>query len=291
MQGLASLLYLKTRTASAAEYRRNPKLAAKHGVRAFVALVLAIASFTVVRAQAPTGIAPQASITVFAAASLQDALTGAAKDFTATSGIAVRFSFDASSTLARQIEAGAPADLFASADLDWMEYLTKRDLIVPHTRLNLLGNRLVVIAPKNSPLVTLSLDTPSIEATLGDGRIATGAVETVPAGRYAKAALEKLGLWAFLQGRIAPAENVRAALAYVARGEAPLGIVYVTDAAAEPKVKVVASFPPGSYPPIVYPFAVVAAAKERDGAERFLAFLQGPDAHRSFAAQGFSFAE
>ncbi len=277
---------------SAASAARKTGLSCVRGARrlattffhVFVALL--VVTPTVASAQALPAKA-QGSITVFAAASLQDALNGAAKDFTATSGIAVKFSFDASSTLARQIEAGAPADLFASADLDWMEYLANRNLIVPQSRVNLLGNRLVVIAPKDAPLTTLALDAPSFEAALGAGRLATGAVETVPAGRYAKAALEKLGLWPSLQSRIAPAENARAALAYVARGEAPLGIVYATDAAAEPKVKIVASFPPDSYPPIVYPFALVAVTK-RDGAARFLAFLQSPDARRSFAARGFS---
>ena len=234
--------------------------------------------------------AAQNAVTVFAAASLQNALTAAAKEFTATSGIAVKFSFDSSSTLARQIEEGAPADLFASADEDWMDYLAQRDLIEPKTRVNLLSNRLVIIASRDAPFGELALDAPSIEKALGAGRIATGAVETVPAGRYAKAALQKLGLWASLQNRIAPAENVRAALAYVARGEAPLGIVYATDAAAEPKVKIVASFPQDSHPPIVYPFAVVAKAKG-GGAARFLGFLQSPAARASFAAQGFSFAE
>ena len=257
---------------------------------AFSALVVTLATAAMASAQALSTGAPRGAITVFAAASLQDALDGAAKDFTAASGITVKISFEASSTLARQIEAGAPADLFASADLDWMDYLANRHLIVPQSRVNLLGNRLVVIAPKDAPFATLALDARSIEAALGDGRLATGAVETVPAGRYAKAALEKLGLWASLQTRIAPAENVRAALAYVARGEAPLGIVYATDAAAEPKVKVVASFPPGSYPAIVYPFALVDGVKGDDAA-RFLAFLQSPDARRSFAAQGFSLPE
>ena len=229
-------------------------------------------------------------VTVFAAASLQDALKAVAKDFTASTGTAVKFSFDASSTLARQIEQGAPADLFASADLDWMDYVAKRDLIDPKSRINLLGNRLVVIAPKDSSLGELKLDANSIAAALGSGRLATGAVESVPVGRYAKLALQKLGLWAGLESRIAPADNVRAALAYVARGEAPLGIVYATDAAAEPKVKVVATFPRDSYPPIVYPFAVTAGTKG-EGAARFLGYLQGPQARAIFTAQGFSFVE
>jgi molybdate transport system substrate-binding protein len=171
-----------------------------------------------------------------------------------------------------------------------MDYLSQRNLIEPKTKIDLLRNRLVVVAPKDAPLTELELDAHSLDTALGGGRIATGAVETVPVGRYAKAALQNLKLWATLENRIAPAENVRAALAYVARGEAPLGIVYATDAAAEPKVKVVAIFPPGSYPPIVYPFAVVANAKG-DGAARFLGFLQSPAARASFTAQGFSFAE
>jgi molybdate transport system substrate-binding protein len=145
-----------------------------------------------------------------------------------------------------------------------------------------------MVAPKNSATNDLKLDTASIEAALGSGRFATGAVETVPVGRYAKMALEKLGLWAALQSRIAPAENVRVALSYVARGEAPLGIVYATDAASEPRVKIVATFPRDAHPPIVYPFAVVAGAKG-DGAARFLTFLQGPVARQSFAGRGFSF--
>jgi molybdate transport system substrate-binding protein len=226
----------------------------------------------------------------FAAASLKDALGNAGKTFTAQTGIDIIFFFDASSSLAREIEEGAPADLFASADLDWMDYLAKRNLIDLSTRVNLLGNRLVVVAPKDAALTELKFDETSFETALGGGRIATGAVETVPVGRYAKLALEKLGLWTALSSRIAPADNVRVALAYVARGEAPLGIVYATDAAAEPKVKVVATIPRGSYPPIVYPFAVTVSAKG-DDAKRFLSFLQGPAARAIFTAQGFSTVE
>ena len=144
----------------------------------------------------------------------------------------------------------------------------------------------MIVAPKNSATDELKLDTASIETALGSGRIATGAID-VPIGHYAKLALEKLGLWAALQSRIAPAENVRVALSYVARGDAPLGIVYATDAASEPRVKVVATFPREAHPPIIYPFAVVTAAKG-DGAARFLSFLQGPVARQSFAARGFS---
>ncbi|MFI5010963.1 MAG: molybdate ABC transporter substrate-binding protein [Hyphomicrobiales bacterium] len=249
-----------------------------------IALALAVQCAAVSVAKA------QSAVTVFAAASLQDALSNAAREFTGKSGIAVKFSFDASSTLARQIEQGAPADLFASADLDWMDYLAKRNFIEPRTRVNLLSNRLVIVAPKDAAITELKLDAASLEAALAGGRIATGAVETVPVGRYAKMALQKLGLWATLETRIAPAENVRAALSYVARGEAPLGIVYATDAAAEPKVKIVATFPRDSHPPIIYPFAVTSAAKG-EGAARFLSFLQSPAARASFTDQGFSFVE
>jgi molybdate transport system substrate-binding protein len=199
----------------------------------------------------------------------------------------VRFSFAASSALAKQIEQGAPADIFASADLDWMDYLAQRKLIRPETRVDLLGNRLVVIAAKDSALKELKLDVASLKDALGDGRLTTGEVTSVPVGKYAKTALEKLGLWAEVQPRLAMTESVRAALALVARGEAPLGIVYATDAAVEPKVKVVATFPPDSHPPIIYPFALTADAKSTS-ARQFLDFLQGPQARQAFAAQGFS---
>jgi molybdate transport system substrate-binding protein len=228
----------------------------------------------------------QETVTVFAAASLQDALTDAAAKFTDATGIKVRFNFGATSTLAREIEEGAPVDLFASADVDWMDYLAQGDLIKLQTRVNLLSNRLVIVTPKNSPTTELKLDKASIEAALAGGRIATGAVETRH-GHYAKMALEKLGLWTALQTVIAPVENVRAALASVAGGEAPLGIVYATDAASEPRVKVVASFPRDTHPPIIYPFAVVSGAKG-NGAEGFLTFLQSPVARQSFASRFFS---
>jgi molybdate transport system substrate-binding protein len=253
------------------------------------AVRLLLVSFSMLMGCIPISRA-QESVTLFAAASLQDALKDVASGFTAASGISLKFSFDASSTLARQIEQGAPADLFASADLDWMDYLAKHDLIDTKTRVNLLSNRLVVIAPKDSAIGELKFDEPSIEAALGGGRLATGAVDSVPVGRYAKVALQKLRLWDALQARIASADNVRAALAYVARGEAPLGIVYATDAAADPRVKIVAVFPRESYPPIVYPFAVTRQAKG-DAAARFLAYLQSPAARAVFTARGFTSVE
>jgi molybdate transport system substrate-binding protein len=233
--------------------------------------------------------AAQEVVTVFAAASLKNALEEAAQSFSTTSSTPVRFSFAASSALARQIEQGAPADLFASADREWMDYLSERNLIQSATCVDLLGNRLVVIAPAESAIRDLALTADAFRLAAGQGRIAMGEVSAVPAGRYAKAALDKLGLWSEVRPRIAQTENVRAALLLVSRGEAPLGIVivYETDAKADPKVRVVAVFPPDSHPPIVYPFAVTRTAKG-DGAARFLSFLQSPQGHAFFEAQGFT---
>jgi molybdate transport system substrate-binding protein len=176
---------------------------------------------------------------VFAAASLKDALDNASAQFTKDTDVQVHRSYAASSALARQIEQGAPADLFASADLDWMNYLAQKRLIRTDTRVNLLGNKLVVIASRDSPIFDLKLDAPSILSALGaDGRLATGEVKSVPVGKYAKAAMEKLEIWSEIAQRVAMMENVRAALFLVTRGEAPLGIVYASDAKAEPRVKV-----------------------------------------------------
>ena len=239
---------------------------------------------TIGLAQSPRA---QESVTVFAAASLKNALEEVAKPFTAATGIRVRYSFAASSALARQIEQGAPADLFASADVEWMDFLAGRNLVREPTRIDLLGNKLVVIALADNPLSELALTPKAIQDAVGRGRIAVGEVASVPAGRYAKAALEKLGLWGEVQPRLAQVENVRGALLLVSRGEAPLGIVYETDAKADPKVKVVATFPESSHPPIVYPFAATAKAGG-EGALRFLDFLRGSEARRAFEAQGFT---
>ena len=228
-------------------------------------------------------------LTVFAAASLKTALDEMAPVFTAATGIPVRFSYAASSALARQVENGAPADVFASADLQWMDYLQQRGLVKPETRQSLLGNRLVVIAPADAALRTLPLTAAAISDAVGaTGRIATGEVASVPVGRYAKAALQTLGLWTMVEPRLAQTENVRAALTFVARGEAPLGIVYATDAASEPKVKVVARFPDGSHPPIIYPFAVTAGSTRTEAARQFIAALAGARARAIFEAQGFT---
>jgi molybdate transport system substrate-binding protein len=217
--------------------------------------------------------AQQAAVTAYAAASLQDALTSIGKAFTDQTHLAVRFSFASSAALARQIEQGAPADIFASADVDWMDWAQTRNLIKPQSRVDLLGNRLVLVAPSDAKFSTLALERGALLAAIEQSRLATGEVNSVPAGIYAKSALEKLGLWNDVRPRLAQADNVRAALVLVARGEAALGIVYETDAKAEPRVKVVATFPPDTHAPIVYPFALTASAKG-EGPVQFLAFLQ-----------------
>ena len=223
---------------------------------------------------------------VFAAASLKDVFEEAGKAYTAQSGVEVKFSFAASSALAKQIEAAAPADLYASADLKWMEYLDEKKLIRKDTRVNLLGNELVVIAPASSPLNALEFSEAAFTEALGDSRLATGDVTSVPVGIYAKAALQKLNLWNVVEPRLAQAENVRAALAFVARKEAALGIVYKTDALVEPAVKIIARIPEQNHEPIVYPLALTASTKN-PAAEGFLAFLKSPAARAIFERAGF----
>jgi len=221
---------------------------------------------------------------VFAAASLKNALDEVA----ALSAAKPAISYAGSSALARQIEAGAPAQLFISADLDWMDYLEKRKLIRVGTRRSLLGNRLVLIAPAGSAVKAAIGPGFPLAKLLGDGRLATADPTSVPAGKYTKAALEKLGVWDSVAGRIAPAENVRAALLLVARGEAPLGTVYATDAAVEPKVRVIAAFPDGSHPAIVYPAALTASAPASGPAANFLSLLSSPAARKVFEKYGFT---
>lgn len=238
----------------------------------------------------PSAAAPLAAeakpITVFGAASLTNALEEVSKAFTAGGGAPVKLSFAASSALARQIEAGAQADVFVSADLEWMDYLEQRKLIQAASRQNLLGNRLVLISPASSGVSVKLTQGVNLLAALGDGRLATGEVETVPVGRYAKAALTHLGVWDSVGPRIAGAENVRAALAFVARGEAPLGIVYATDARAEPRVRVVDVFAENSHPPIVYPIALTASASP--AAQAYLRYLTGAEARKVFERFGFT---
>ena len=222
---------------------------------------------------------------VFAAASLKTALDAIAGEWRRQGGKEATISYAASSTLAKQIDNGAPAELFISADAEWMDYLQERQLIDPKTRGDLLGNRLVLIAPASTGSSTRIAPGFPLAALLGDGHLAMADPASVPAGKYGKAALERLGVWSTVENRVAAAENVRAALLLVARGEAPLGIVYRTDAAAEPSVRVVGTFPPDSHPPIVYPMALTRSAGP--DAPAFAAHLRGPAARPLFEGQGF----
>jgi molybdate transport system substrate-binding protein len=248
--------------------------------RALFALLALVAA-----APAP---AQERPLTVFAAASLKNAIDDLDAAFARESGVKAVASYAASSALVKQIENGAPADVFISADLDWMDYAARKGLIRDDTPVNLLGNRLVLIAPAAAAIDRVTI-APGFDlaALAGPGRIVTGDVRAVPAGKYAKAALQKLGLWATVEGKIAMTENVRAALALVARGEAALGIVYATDAAVEPKVKAIGTFPADSHPPIVYPAALTRTAGPQ--AARYLAFLRSAAAKATFERYGFSF--
>jgi molybdate transport system substrate-binding protein len=246
----------------------------------FLALVFTAATFL-------AGPVRAADLTVFAAASLKNALDDAVKRYETKTGRKVVVSYAASSALAKQIEAGAPADIFFSADLDWMDALQKKNLIDVASRRTLLGNTLVLIAPKASTVsLPLEKDLPLLKALGPDGKLAMASVDSVPAGRYGKAALTYLGVWDAVAPRVAQADNVRAALAFVAKGEAPLGIVYGTDARAEPAVRVVGTFPAESHPEILYPVALLADAKP--DAHGFLEFLLSPEAAPAFETQGFS---
>lgn len=202
-------------------------------------------------------------------------------------GRKVALSYAASPALARQIEQGAPADLFISADVDWMDYLQQRNLIKSDIRANLADNRIVLVAPGDSTVFLTLTPGANLAGALGKGRLAMADVVAVPAGKYGKAGLEALGLWAAVGDRIAQAENVRAALLLVSRGEAPLGIVYQTDAAADPQVRVVAAFPENSHPPIVYPVALTATAISPDAAG-FLVYLKSAKARSMLEKQGFT---
>jgi molybdate transport system substrate-binding protein len=232
--------------------------------------------------------AQDTTLTVFAAASMKNAVDDINAEFTKQTGVKVTASYAASSALAKQIESGAPADVFASADLEWMDYVAQKKLIKDDTRMSLLGNRLVLIAPKDSKIGDVTIGQGFDLAKLaGDGRIATGDVKAVPVGKYAKAALEKLGSWSAAEPKFAMAENVRAALTLVGRGEAALGIVYETDAKVEPNVKIVGKFPEDSHPAIVYPVAATSTAKP--DAAKYVAFLRSSTAKAIFEKYGFTF--
>jgi molybdate transport system substrate-binding protein len=238
----------------------------------------------------PSAAADTRTVTVFAAASLKNALDEAAAAYQAKTGDRVTISYAASSALAKQIENGAPADVFASADARWMRYLEERSLLQASTRMDLLGNTLVVVAPTSSPVEKLDLTPEAFDRAVGDGKWTTGLVTSVPIGVYAKEALTRLGIWSVAEPKLAQADNVRAALSFVSRNEAVLGIVYQTDANADPKVKVVATFPAGTHEPIVYPFALTSTA-ESGSPGRFLAFLTSPEAKLVFKKQGFRVLE
>ena len=233
----------------------------------------------------PAQAAPRAPV-VLAAASLQESLTAAADGWARQGHPRPVISFAASSALARQVEAGAPADLFISADEEWMDYLAGRKLIRPQTRARLLTNRLVLVAPAANRLRLAIAPGMALAHALGTGRLAMADPESVPAGRYGREALTRLGIWPQVAPRLARAENVRAALALVARGETPLGIVYATDALAENRVRIVGVFPAASHAPISYPLAALARSANPEG-EAFRRFLLGGEAKAVFRRFGF----
>lgn len=247
--------------------------------RCFLACLLAVGSAVF----APLTAAAQ--LTVFAAASLKEALDANSRGFERATGHRVALSYAASNALARQIENGAPAHLFVSADRDWMDYLDRRGLLVPGSRRDLLGNRLVLVAPAGSVAALAIRPGLDLASALGGGRLAMANPDSVPAGKYGRAALETLGAWAAVEKRLARTENVRAALALVSRGEAPLGIVYRTDALADPRVRIVDTFPESSHPSIVYPAAQVRGADAAAGA--LLDYLAGPLARPIWEKHGF----
>lgn len=225
---------------------------------------------------------------VFAAASLKNALDAAAAAFSEKTGDTIAISYAGSAALARQIEQGAPADLFVSAHVDWMDHLAAAGLIREDSRIDLLSNRIALVAPASSDVALTIEPGFDLAGALGpDGRLAMAETTAVPAGIYGRSALERLGVWATVAGRLAQAENVRAALALVSRGEAPLGIVYATDAAADEAVRVVGLFPEETHPPIVYPAALTAESDSPVAAD-FIAFLRTPEARPFFEGEGFA---
>ena len=249
--------------------------------RCFLGAAVALLMATPVRAAD----APE-PVVVFAAASLTDAVTEVAAAFTAETRIPIKTSFAASSALARQIESGARAGVFFSADEEWMDYLQRKELIASGTRRDVLGNRLVLVAPMDSR-VTIKIEPGAAFASaLGQSHIATGDPDSVPAGKYAKAALTKLAVWDQVQRHLVRAENVRSALAFVARGEAPFGIVYLTDARIEKRVKIVGTFPEDTHAPIRYPLAATSAAGR--AGRQFVEFAAGPKAAAIFTKYGFT---
>jgi molybdate transport system substrate-binding protein len=249
----------------------------RHCLAGFVAMLC----FSVTAGTEP---APR-PVTVFAAASLTDALEQLGDQFTRATGTKVRFSFAASSVLARQIEAGAGADVMFSADQEWMDYLQRRGRIKEATRRNLLGNRLALIAPADSTLQLEIAPGFSLARSLGGGRLAMGDPDSVPVGRYAKSALTSLGVWRDVEDRLVRADDTQHALMFVARGEVPLGIVYASDARLVRNVRVIDVFPTTSHPPIIYPVALTRSASAE--AARFLDYVHGPAGRAAFVDRGF----
>lgn len=251
-----------------------------------MSLALCLVCLSVGSAAVPAAEPQQPQILLFAAASLTDAMQAIAAAYETTAHVAVKSSFDSSSVLARQIEAGARADVFFSADTAWMDYLASRNLIQAASRENVLGNRLVLIAAAQSEVQLKIAPHFPLAAALGDGRLATGDPDSVPVGRYARSALTALGVWDEIAPRLARAENVRVALLYVDRGDAPLGIVFASDALADKRVRVVDTFPASTHEPIVYPIALTASA--RGEAAGFVAYLRGPQGRDIFVKYGFT---
>jgi molybdate transport system substrate-binding protein len=249
--------------------------------------ILAIAAAIAVAAKPTAAQAEVRPLLVFAAASLKNALDDIDEAWRRGTGKPTAISYAASSLLAKQIENGAPADLFISADSDWMDYLESRKLIKPQSRSDLLGNSIVLVASAISTVELTIAPGFALAAALGGGRLAMADPAAVPAGRYGKAALDKLGVWDTVANRIAAAENVRAALLLVARGEAPLGIVYRTDAAVEPGVRIVGTFPPDTHPAIVYPIALTTTSDNPD-APALLVYLRGAASRAQFQKAGFT---
>ena len=252
------------------------------------ACVVALAAVMAMTVSAGTSIATASEVVVFAAASTTNVLTEIGQTYAARKLGHIKPSFASSSTLAKQIGNGAPADLYLSANQKWMDYLEGKNLLVKGSRVDLLSNRIVLIAPVDSSLKTIKIEPGfSLIDYLGnDGRLSIGDPVHVPAGMYGQQALENLGVWNEVKQRVAPMKDVRAALVLVERAETPLGLVYATDAAISKKVRVVGTFPSKSHPPIVYPTAVVAGGK-RDAAAEFLNFLKTPTARAVFVKYGF----
>ena len=255
-------------------------------------LMVVSCMMVVYASQAPATAADETdTVTVFAAASTTNAMSDIGQRYTAQENDKIRFSFASSSTLAKQIDNGAPADIYVSANVKWMDYLINKRMILPNSRVDLLGNRIVLIVPSQSALkhIDIKLDFP-LASYLGDGRLAMGDPDHVPAGIYGKEALKRLNVWQQVRNKVAGMKDVRAALMMVERGEVPLGLVYSTDAAISSKVRIVGVFPPETHSPIIYPVAIVAN-HGRSSVERFMAFLKSTAARTVFEKYGFSVRE